>query len=114
MPLMVTCGLPLLAFAASPPLPVVAAVLVIAGAGLAYTLGIQRRFLEAVPEPMLGQAFGLQSTGLMTFQGVGPAVFGAVGQAISAGPAMAIAGAATVMVGLALGQRLLRYRPRAC
>ena len=114
MPLMVTCGLPLLAFAASPPLPVVAAVLVITGAGLAYTLGIQRRFLEAVPEPMLGQAFGLQSTGLMTLQGVGPAVFGAVGQAISAGPAMAIAGAATVMVGLALGQRLLRYRPSAC
>ncbi len=104
VPLMVTCGLPLLAFAAHPPLPAVAALLVITGVGLAYTLGIQRRFLDTVPEAMLGQAFGLQSTGLMTLQGVGPAGFGAVAQAISPGPAMTIAGAGAVATGLALRQ----------
>ena len=49
IPLMVLAGLPLLAFAASPPLPATAGLLAAAGIGPAYLLGIQRRFLDAVP-----------------------------------------------------------------
>jgi hypothetical protein len=51
IPLMMVAGLPLLAFAAGPRLPVAAGLLGVTGIGPAYTLGIQRRFLDAVPGP---------------------------------------------------------------
>lgn len=102
IPLMMLAGLPLLAFAAGPPLPAAAGLLAITGIGPAYILGIQRRFLDTVPPLVLGQAFGLLSTGLMTFQGAGPALFGAVAQSTSPGPAMALAGAAIIMTALGL------------
>jgi predicted MFS family arabinose efflux permease len=102
IPLMMTAGLPLLAFAAGPPLPVAAGLLVVTGIGPAYILGIQRRFLDAVPPLVLGQAFGLLSTGLMTFQGAGPALLGAVAENTSAGQAMALAGVVTIITALTL------------
>jgi hypothetical protein len=102
IPLMMVAGLPLLGFAAGPPLPVAAGLLVVTGIGPAYILGIQRRFLDAVPAPVLGQAFGLLSTGLMTFQGAGPALVGAVAEITSAGGAMALAGAAIIVTALGL------------
>ncbi len=102
IPLMLLAGLPLLAFAAGPPLPVAAGLLAVSGIGPAYLLGIQRRFLDAVPAPVLGQAFGLLSTGLMTFQGAGPALFGAVAQITAAGGAMALAGTAVIITALCL------------
>ena len=102
VPLIMLAGLPLLAFAASPPPPVAAGLLVATGIGPAYVLGIQCRFLNAVPAPILGQAFGLLSTGLMTFQGAGPALFGAIAEIASPGRAMALAGVATIMTALGL------------
>jgi hypothetical protein len=69
--------------------------------------------------PVLGQAFGLLTTGLMTFQGAGPALFGAVTQITSAGRAMALAGLATIVTALTLfpafreRRRPGRQRPRA-
>jgi MFS family permease len=106
IPLMMVAGLPLLAFAAGPSLPAAAGLLVVTGIGPAYLLGIQRRFLDAVPAPVLGQAFGLLTTGLMTFQGAGPAVFGAATQIILPGQAMALAGAATIITALSLSRAL--------
>ena len=111
IPLMMVAGPPLLAFAAGPPLLAAAALLAVTGIGPAYILGIQRRFLDAVPAPVLGQAFGLLSTGLMTFQGAGPAVFGAVTQVTSPGQAMALAGVAIVMTAFGL-LPALHARPR--
>ena len=108
IPLMMVAGLPLLAFAAGPPFLAAAALLAVTGIGPAYILGIQRRFLDAVPAPVLGQAFGLLSTGLMTFQGAGPALFGAVTQITSAGLAMALAGAAIIVTALSLVPALRR------
>jgi predicted MFS family arabinose efflux permease len=102
IPLMVVAGLPLLAFAAGPSLPAAAGLLIVTGIGPAYLLGIQRRFLDAVPVAVLGQAFSLLSTALMTFQGVGPVVFGAVTLVTSPGQAMALAGLATVITALSL------------
>jgi predicted MFS family arabinose efflux permease len=106
VPLVALCGLPLVAFAASPPPVAAAGLLMITGIGLAYGLGIQRRFFHAVPETVRGQAFGLLSTGLMTLQGVGPTVFGALAQAAPVGVAMALAGAATLLTALFLWARL--------
>jgi hypothetical protein len=46
--------------------PAVAAVaLFVSGIGYAYPLGLQRAFLDAVPERLCGQGFGLMATGLM-------------------------------------------------
>jgi predicted MFS family arabinose efflux permease len=102
IPLMMVPGITLLAFAAGPGLPAAAGLLAVTGLGPAYVLGIQRRFLDAVPPAVLGQAFGLLSTGLMTCQGAGPALFGAATQIIPPGQAMALAGVATVITALCL------------
>jgi len=53
-----------------------------------------------------GQAFGLLATGLMTFQGVGPALFGTLAHAIPVHHAMAAAGAAVLVTALFLRPRL--------
>jgi len=108
VPLMMVAGLPLLAFAATPGLPAAAVLLTVTGIGPAYILGIQRRFLDAVPARVLGQAFGLLTTGLMTLQGAGPALFGAVAEITPPGRAMALAGAATIITALSLLPALRR------
>jgi predicted MFS family arabinose efflux permease len=102
IPLMMVAGLPLLAFAAGPSLPATAGLLIVTGIGPAYLLGIQRRFLDAVPAAVLGQAFSLLSTALMTFQGVGPVLFGVVTLVTPPGRAMALAGLATIVTALSL------------
>jgi hypothetical protein len=102
IPLTTVAGLPLLAFAADPALPVAAGLLIVTGIGPTYILGLQRRFLEAVPPLILGQAFGLLTTGLMSFQGVGPALLGAVAESTSSGHAVAFARAATAITALTL------------
>ncbi|WP_279582124.1 MFS transporter [Fodinicola feengrottensis] len=68
-PLIALCGAPLLAMSLGLPLLAVGALLAVTGCGFAYSLGLQRRFRDAVDESMRGQAFGLLSTGLMTLQG---------------------------------------------
>src|SRR5262249_49264304 len=108
IPLMMVAGLPLLAFAAGPPLPVAAGLLAVTGIGPAYLLGIQRRFLDAVPASVLGQAFGLLTTGLMTFQGAGPALFGALTQLVPPGQVMALAGSAIIITAFGLLSALRR------
>jgi MFS family permease len=108
VPLVGVLGVPLLAIAADPPFAVTAALLAVTGIGFAYGLGIQRRFLDAVPEERRGQAFGLLSSGLMTLQGVGPAVFGALAEVTPIRYAVALAGAATVTTAVALRPRLSR------
>ncbi|MEV0224569.1 MFS transporter [Streptomyces sp. NPDC050704] len=96
--LVVVLGLPLLGFALNPPWAVCAALLLVTGFGFAYALGLQRPFLDAVPEASRGQAFGLLSAGLMSVQGVGPVLFGTVAEFTDAGTAIALAGLATVCV----------------
>ncbi|WP_411133280.1 MFS transporter [Streptomyces sp. C10] len=97
-PLVAVLGLPLAVFVLSPPWAVCAVMLLLSGVGFAYGLGLQRAFLDAVPETSRGQAFGLLTSGLMTVQGVGPAVFGWVAETSTVGLAMALAGCATLCV----------------
>jgi hypothetical protein len=49
-----------------------------------------------------GQAFGLNSTGMMTGQGLIPPVAGGLAAISGAGPAMAAAGAVTILAALLL------------
>jgi MFS family permease len=113
-PLAASMGLPLLVFGLHPDLPVAAGLLGLAGAGFGYALGIQQAFLDSLPETLRGQAFGLSTTGLMGGQGLGPPVAGALAAVLGVGPAMSVAGAATVLAAFALHPHLrphLRDQP---
>ncbi|MEY9893168.1 putative MFS family arabinose efflux permease [Catenulispora sp. MAP5-51] len=99
VPLAVWLGLPLLGLAADPPASVCALLLLASSAGFSYAIGLQRRFLEVLPADNQGQAFGLLSSGMMTLQGIGPVLVGAVAGLAGTGPAMAVAGGATVLTG---------------
>jgi predicted MFS family arabinose efflux permease len=101
-PLAAAMGLPLLALAFRPPLPVAGAALFACGFGFAYALGIQQAFLDSLPARLRGQAFGLNSTGIMTGQGLIPPLVGGLALAFGAGAAMTVAGAATILAALLL------------
>jgi len=105
-PLLCVLGTPLLGFAYAPGPVLGAALLAVSGMGFAYALTVQRRFRDAVPRAVRGQAFGLLATGLMTLQGVGPALFGALAHAVPIHHAMAAAGAAVLLTTLCLRPRL--------
>lgn len=68
--------LPLLVYALRPGVAGVLVALSAAGLAHAYTLGLDRMYLDAVPEELRGRAMTLLSTGLMTLQGVGMALAG--------------------------------------
>ena len=97
LPLMTVVGLPLVGFVITG-LPVVlcGALLVIAGTGFAYGLTIQQRFRDVVPEDVRGQAFSLLSTGLMTAQGISPALAGALSGLLPVSVVIALCGAISV------------------
>jgi nitrate/nitrite transporter NarK len=79
------------------PVVVCGALLVVAGAGFAYGLPIQQRFRDVVPAASRGQAFGLLSTGLMTAQGVSPAVAGALAGIAPVSHVIALCGVGAVL-----------------
>lgn len=69
----------------------------LAAVGLAYELGLQRAFVDAVPETVRAQGFGLLSSGLMAGQGVGSLLAGGVAEAIGPGPALTACGLAVLV-----------------
>ncbi|MFI9118076.1 MFS transporter [Streptomyces bikiniensis] len=73
LPLAVTGVLPYLLYAVRPGVALAAAALFLAGATGAYTLGLDARFVAAVPEERRGRAMTLMTAGTMTVQGVGMA-----------------------------------------
>ncbi|MFJ6512081.1 MFS transporter [Streptomyces sp. NPDC091406] len=109
VPLAALAGLPLIGFAAEPGVGVSACLLLISGLGYAYGLGLQRPFLDALPQDGQGQAFGLLGSGSMTLQGVGPVCLGTAAAAgTGTGGAIALAGGA---VALTAGW-ILTWHPR--
>jgi predicted MFS family arabinose efflux permease len=107
-PLRLLLAVPYLVFLLYPPLPVAVAAVVLASIGYAASLLLQEQLMAITPEEMSGQALGLQSSGVLTMQGVGAALAGAVAQLTSPSTAMAVMAAASVAVTLALAPRLLR------
>ncbi|MFR9792846.1 MFS transporter [Streptomyces sp. MB22_4] len=97
VPLVVLMGMPLVGFAAEPGVGVSCGLLLLCGFGFAYGLGLQRPFLDALPQDGQGQAFGLLGSGNMTLQGVGPVCFGSVAEGIGTGGAIALAGGAALL-----------------
>ncbi|MEU8433057.1 MFS transporter [Streptomyces sp. NPDC029216] len=80
VPLAAVSLLPLLVYAVRPGAPLVAGALVLAGLAHAHALGLDRMYVDTVPEELRGRAMTLLGTGLMTFQGVGMALAGAAAE----------------------------------
>ncbi|MFC4331395.1 MFS transporter [Streptomyces andamanensis] len=91
LPLVSLALLPYLGYALHPGLPLSLLLLLVSGAGSAYTLGLDQWFVAAVPEELRGRAMTLLTAGLMTLQGVGMALAGVAAE--FAGARAAVTGA---------------------
>ncbi|WP_433384753.1 MFS transporter [Actinoplanes sp. CA-142083] len=111
--LIAVIGVPLTLLAVRPSPVVAVGLLVVAGFGLSYLLGLQRPFLDAVPEEGRGQAFTLLSTGMMTLQGIGPLLGGLAAEALGPAPVMALAGVAILIVAVGVRRENRLSQPSA-
>jgi hypothetical protein len=84
--------IPYLAFLAHPPIAVALPLLVGAGACGLYSLGLDARVRDAAPPELFARTMTLNSAGLMTLQGIGFALAGAIAQAIGSAAAITVAG----------------------
>lgn len=100
--LVAVLGAPLLGFAFDVPVALACVLLAVSGTGFAFGLGLAAPFRDAVAESRRGQAFALLSAGLMTAQGIGPVLWGAVAEVVPVGHAIAAAGALTVAAALVM------------
>ncbi|MEU9373421.1 MFS transporter [Streptomyces sp. NPDC048255] len=105
VPLAAVALLPLLLFAVRPGVPGVLVALLLAGLAHAYTLGLDRWWVDAVPAELRGRAMTLLSTGMMTLQGVGMALGGLAAEFLPVHTVVTGAGAlGTVVVLLLLAE----------
>ncbi|MFF3928651.1 MFS transporter [Streptomyces hirsutus] len=91
-------AVPYLLFTASPPTPVAAVAVFVAGAGFAATLPLQEQLLALTPDPVRGQVQGVESAGRMTWQGIGAALAGGVALYLGPGPTITALAALSVTV----------------
>src|SRR6266508_3912045 len=101
---------PYLAFAFDPPIPIALLLLVASGACGLYMLGLDARVRDAVPPQLFARTMTLNSAGLMTLQGVGFTLAGAIAQGI--GPAIAIAIAGSLGLTATTARLRSDLRPR--
>ncbi|GAA0321554.1 MFS transporter [Actinoallomurus spadix] len=107
-PLRLLLAAPYLVFAAHPGLGVAVAAVALASIGYSATLLLQDRLMALTPKDVHGQALGLHSAGMLTLQGVGAALAGAVAQHVSPATAMAVMAVASVTVTILLAPGLRR------
>jgi len=100
--------IPYLIFAANPALPAALALLVVAGACGLYSLGLDGRVRDAAPHELFARAMTLNSAGLMTLQGLGFVLAGALAQAFGPANAIALAGCCGIAATVLLMGRELR------
>ena len=102
--------LPFLLFALRPGLLLALVALFAAGTGVAYTLGLDRWFFDAVPEELRARAMTVMSAGLMTVQGLGMAAGGLAAEFMP--PHWAVVGARVTGTGCVLAAvRAVRRSP---
>jgi predicted MFS family arabinose efflux permease len=89
---------PYLAFLADPAIGVGIALLVVSGLFGMFSLGLDGLVRDASPERLFARMMALNTAGLMTLQGLGFALAGALASAIGAGSAIAVAGACGLAV----------------
>jgi len=112
---MLSC-LPCLLLWSEPPLAIAMTLLALSGLAFAYQTQVMTEFAITIPTGHRGQAISVAAAGLLVAQGVGLVAGGAIAQAWSVGPAIAICGAAGVVIGwrlTALRAKDQRARRRA-
>jgi predicted MFS family arabinose efflux permease len=112
-PVRVLLAAPFLLFAVPGglPVPVAAALALLACTGYSAGLLLQERLIALTPEDIRGQALGLHSAGMLTMQAVGATLAGAAAQWLGPGPAIGLLAGASLLVTLALTPGLLRPLP---
>lgn len=105
-PLRLLLAAPYLIFAVHPALPLAVVAVVLASIGYAASLLLQERLMALTPDELSGHALGLHSSGMLTMQGTGAALAGAVAQQTSPSTGMAVMAAASLAVTLVLAPRL--------
>ncbi|MFE3650284.1 MFS transporter [Streptomyces sp. NPDC059101] len=98
-PLGLFAVLPSLGFAARPSWGWALVLLVLTGTGIAYNFGVDRWFVAAVPEELLGQAMTVMQAGRMTIMGL---AMGAAGVAAEYAPLPVVMPAAGVVGAVAV------------
>lgn len=112
LPLAALTLLPLAVYAVTPGLVWAVAALVVAGAGSAYTLGLDRWFVDAVPEALRGRAMTVHTAGLMTVQGAGMALAGLAAEFFAVSTVVAASGVLGTLCCLLLVAEVRRTAPR--
>jgi MFS family permease len=97
---------PYLAFFGTPPIAVALPLLVGAGLGSMYSLGLDALVRQAAPEHLFARTMAVNTAGLLTTQALGFPLAGAVAGLAGPGPAMAAAGLCGIVTVICL-------RPRA-
>ncbi|WP_372442704.1 MFS transporter [Streptomyces pactum] len=111
LPVAALATLPALGYAVRPSLAPALLLLVLTGAGIAYTLGLDQWFLAAVPEQARGTALTLMTAGLMTTQGLGMALAGAAAELWPVHRVVAGAGVLGTVCGLLVVAEVRRTAP---
>jgi predicted MFS family arabinose efflux permease len=93
IPLAVATGLPLIATALAPPIPLAVLLWAICGALSSYMLLAQVALTEAVPDGGRAGALGVVSAGLQTAQGLGVLLAGALAEAMPPSASIAVCAA---------------------
>jgi MFS family permease len=96
---------PYVVFGADPPVAAGIALLVLSGLFGMWSLGLDGRLRTATPDRLFARMMTLNSAGLMTLQGVGFALAGAIGGLAGPATAIALAGVCGLAVVAALGFR---------
>ncbi|MEU5438470.1 MFS transporter [Streptomyces sp. NPDC020719] len=104
-PLAFGSQIPLIGFFLGPSVVVAAALLALSGAGFACNQGIDPLILAATAPGYRGRLFTVQTSGLMTVQGVGVALSGALGTQLHPGVVIGATGLVGAPVVLLLARR---------
>ncbi|MEU8772962.1 MFS transporter [Streptomyces sp. NPDC048606] len=98
-PLARAAPLPLLVYLVRPGAGAVLVALLLVGLAHAYTLGLDRMYVDAVPEELRGRAMTLLTTGMMTAQGLGMVLAGLAAEFLPVH--VVVAGAGVIGAGVA-------------
>lgn len=104
IPMAVLTGMPLMACALQPGLPLTWTLWALSGVFSAYNLSANAAFALAVPDDRRGQAFGLVISGMMIGQALGLLLAGLLGEFLSPLSAVAICGVLTLLAAAWLGR----------
>ena len=104
---------PYLAFFATPPVTVALPLLVGAGTGSMYSLGLDSLVRRAAPEHLFARTMAVNSAGLLTLQALGFALAGAAARVTGPGPAIGGAGLCGIVIVICMRPRRNEVSGRA-